>query len=99
LEQKMAYHGTPHIDSDQRIETERPLLEATEALVLETVELLSQSCPSEIPPEAARDDLLALKPHLREALEALEDIQRRRSLTDKERSQQRAFKMLVACRV
>jgi hypothetical protein len=98
----MACHGALHIrvSEQQRSETtERPLLEATEALVLETVKLLSQGCPPEILPEAARDDLLALKPHLREALEALGDIQRRRSLTDKERTQQYAFKMLLACRV
>jgi hypothetical protein len=86
--------------SEQRSETtDRPLLEATETLVLETVKLLSRSCPSEFLPEAAREDLLALKPHLEEALEALEEIQRRRSLTEKERSQQYAFKMLLGCRV
>lgn len=36
-----------------------------------------------------------MKPHLQRALEALEDIQHRRSLTDKELAQQCAFKMLL----
>ena len=86
--------------SEQRSETsDRLLLEVREALLLETVKLLSRSCPSEFLPEAAREDLLALKPHLQEALEALEEIQRRRNLTEKEHCQQYAFKMLLGCRV
>jgi hypothetical protein len=74
-------------------------VQATEALVVETAKLLSQGCPPEILAEAACEDLLTLKPHLVEALEALEDLKERRSLTDKERSQHYAFKMLLACRV
>jgi hypothetical protein len=53
------------------------------------------SCPPELLAEAAREELLALKPYLQEALEALEDIQRSRSLIDKELSQQHAFRMLL----
>jgi hypothetical protein len=94
----MAYHRALQINSEQRGETNRPPVEATEALIVETVKLLSQrSYPPEILAEAAREDLLALKPHLKEALEVLEDIQRCRSLTDKEFTQHHAFKMLLAC--
>ena len=95
----MAYRDALAIDSDQRSETERQVVEAAEALVVETLKLLSQGCPPEILTEAACENLLALKPNLVEAIEALEDLKERRSLTDKERSQHHAFKMLLACRV
>jgi hypothetical protein len=94
----MAYQGALAIDSEQRSETERQVVDATEALVVETVKLLSRGCPPEILAEAACEDVLALKPHLEEALEALEGIKGHRSLTDRERSQQYAFRMLLACR-
>ncbi len=74
------------------------MVEDTQTRILETVKRLSRNCPPENLAEAARKDLIALKPQLEGALEALEDIQRRRSLTDKERSQQYTFKMLLACR-
>jgi len=75
----------------------RAVIEEAEALMRETVKRLSRRrCPPDLLGEAAREDLLDLKPHLQEALETLEDIQRRRSLTDKEFARQRAFKMLLA---
>ena len=77
-------------------EAGRTLIEEAEALMRETLKRLSQSCPPDLLGEAAREDLLELKPHLEEALEAFEDIQRSRSLTDKEFTQQHAFKMLLA---
>ncbi len=94
----MAYQDALATDSDQRSETGRQVVQATEALVMETVKLLSQGCPPENLAEAACEDVLALKPHLAEALEALEAIKCRRSLTERERSQQYAFRMLLACR-
>ena len=65
---------------------------------METVKLLSRTCPPSLLGEAAREDLLALKPRLEEALEALEDIKWRRSLTEEEINQHYAFKMLLAYR-
>jgi hypothetical protein len=53
--------------------------------------------PPDLLAEAAREDLLALEPHLLRALEVLEDIQRYRSLTDEELSKRHTFKMLLAC--
>jgi hypothetical protein len=94
----MAYHSALAINSKQRSEAGRAVVDATQALVVETVTLLSRSCPPSLLGEAAREDLLALKPRLEEALEALEGIKCRRSLTYKERSQHYAFKMLLACR-
>ncbi len=94
----MAYHHALAINSEQRSEADRAIVEAAQALVVKTVKRLSQSCPPNLLGEAAREDLLTLKPRLEEALEALEDIKRRRSLTDKEGSQHYAFKMLLACR-
>jgi hypothetical protein len=91
----MTYHCALEMDSQERTEAERAAVEATEALVVEAVKLLSRGCPPDLIGEAAREDLLALKPHLQRALEALEDIQHRRSLTDKELAQQCAFKMLL----
>jgi hypothetical protein len=45
---------------------------------------------------AAREVLENLMPLLEEAIEALEDIERRRDLTDEELSRRYAFKMLLA---
>ena len=83
-------------DSTGRSEQELKVEEA-EALVRETVGRLSQLYPYHLA-EAARADLMDLWPRLEEAIEALEDIQRRRDLTDREGDLQRAFKMLLAVR-
>ena len=94
----MAYHHALEMNGEIRSEAGRAVVGATQALVVETVKLLSRSCPPDFLAEAAREDLLALKPRLEEALEALEDIKRRRSLTEEELAQQYAFKMLLAYR-
>ena len=75
-------------------ERERRVKEAG-ALLQVTVERLSRSCPPEWIGDAARDDLLELKPFLVEALAALEDIERQRNLTDGELAQRRAFRMVL----
>jgi hypothetical protein len=75
-------------------EKERKVKEAG-ALLQVTVERLSRSCPPELIGEAAHDDLLYLRPHLVEALAALEDIERQRMLTDGELAQRRAFRMVL----
>jgi hypothetical protein len=41
-------------------------------------------------------DLLYLRPHLKEALAAMADIEEHRDLTDDELALRRAFKMLLA---
>ena len=84
------------MNGEERSEAGQAVVEEAEALVRERVKLLARSYPSDLLEEAARENLLDLKPHLQGALEALEDIQRRRSLTDKEHAQQHAFKMLLA---
>ena len=98
MEQEMVSPSAPEINSGQRTEPEQAIVEATEMRMLEAVKLLSRNCPPEILPEIALEQLLTLRPHLKEALEALEDLKGRRSLTDKERSQHYTFKMLLACR-
>ena len=80
---------------EQQSELEQGVVEHTEALVVHTLQLLLRNCPPELLADAAREDLLALEPHLQRALEMLEDIKRHRSLTDKAFSQQHAFKMLL----
>jgi hypothetical protein len=72
-------------------------VEAAEALVQEAVGRLSRLNAPYLA-VAAREDLMDLRPHLEEAMEALEDIERSRDLTDKERELQHAFKMLLAAR-
>ena len=94
----MAYHCAPQINSEIRSEASRSVVGATEALVVETVKRLSRSCPPNLLGEAAREDLLALKPRLEEALELLEDIERHRRLTEEELAQHYAFKMLLGYR-
>jgi hypothetical protein len=54
--------------------------------------------PSEQMAAAAHEALVDLRPHVEAALEALEDIEGRRHLTDREHDLQRAFKMLLAVR-
>lgn len=84
------------MNGEERIEADCAAVDAAETLMRETVKHLSRRCPPDLLGEAAREDLMELKPHLQGALEALEDIQRRRSLTHKELAQQHAFKMLLA---
>jgi hypothetical protein len=90
-------HGACAVENtgEEQSEATRKVVEAAEARMCETVEKL-RTCPPETFAEAAREDLMALMPHLEEALEALEDIERRRSLTDKELTQRRAFRTLLA---
>jgi hypothetical protein len=83
------------MNGEERTEAGRAVVEEAEGLVRERVSLLARSCPSDFLAEAAREDLLDLKPHLQGALEVLEDFKRRRSLTDKEFAQHHAFKMLL----
>jgi hypothetical protein len=66
-----------------------------QALVAETVRSIVRNCPPDHLADVAREDLLALEPHLQRALEALEDIKRRRSLTDNERSQRYTLRILL----
>ena len=94
----MAYDSALEMNSEVRSEAGRAVVRATEALIVETVKLLSRTCPPSLLGEAAREDLLVLKPRLEEALGALEDIKRRRTLTEEELNQHYAFKMLLACR-
>ena len=47
---------------------------------------------------AAREALIDLRSPLEKALEALEDIERRRDLTDREEDLQHAFKMILRAR-
>jgi hypothetical protein len=70
-------------------------VEQTDALLQYTVEHLIRRCPAHLVGVAAREDLLELRPHLQGALAALEDIERRRDLTDEELTRRRAFKMLL----
>ena len=84
-------------ESGESNEPELIKVEAAEARVQETVEHLSQLNSSH-PAETARKDLMNLRPQLEEALEALENIERRRTLSDRERNLQHAFKMLLAVR-
>jgi hypothetical protein len=80
------------MNGEERIEADQAIIEAAEALVVETVKHLSQR---DLLGEAASEELLALKPRLHGALEALEDIKAHRSLTQKEHAQHHAFKMLL----
>ena len=70
-------------------------VEATDALLQDTAERLSRHCPTHLVGVAAREDLLELRPHLKDALDALADIEGHRNLTDEELALRRAFKMLL----
>lgn len=72
------------------------VVEHSDALVRRTVLNLSRLPAEHILEGAAREELRGLKPHLKEALEALEEIEGHRGLTDQEVALRRAFKMLLA---
>jgi hypothetical protein len=82
-------------DSAGPTEQERTV-EAAETLLQESVEHLSQLNAPHLVGVAARKELMYLRPHLQRAVEALEGIERRRGLTDRELNLQHAFKMLLA---
>jgi hypothetical protein len=91
----MAFHHSMQTNDEGRSEPEHRV-EAADALLQQTVELLSRRCPRHMLEEAAHDDLVYLRPHLQEALAAMVDIEQRRDLTDEELARRRAFKMLLA---
>jgi hypothetical protein len=91
----MAVHHSMQTNGEGRSKPERKV-EAADALLQQTVELLSRRCPRHMLEEAAHDDLVYLRPHLQEALAAMVDIEQRRDLTDEELARRRAFKMLLA---
>ncbi len=80
----------------EELEQEQRVEEAA-ALLVETVDSL-QRCPPDRMEAAAREALIDLRSHLEEALETLEDIERDRELTDRERDFQHAFRMLLEAR-
>ena len=94
----MVYHPKLESAGDLRSELERTVVEDAEARIVESVVLLVRNCPPEILAEKAREELHALRPCLEEALEALEDLEGRRSLAEAECSQRYTFKLLLACR-
>jgi hypothetical protein len=98
VEEEMVYHPTLQSTSDLPSEPERTAVEDAQARIVESVMLLARNCPPEILAQKAREELHALRPCLEEALEALEDLKGRRSLTETECSQRYTFKLLlVAC--
>ena len=91
----MPSHSFVQTNSERRSEPERRVEEA-DALLQQTVELLSRRCPPHLLEAAAHDDLVYLRPHLQEALGAIADIEGRRDLTEEELARRRAFKILLA---
>ncbi len=73
-------------------------VQAVDELVREAVLLLCRGRPPGSLGAAARDALMALRPEVRGALAALEDIEGFRPLTDEELARRRAFTMLLHAR-
>lgn len=76
---------------------QQQIVEEAAALLTVKVDRLHQY-PTDLLGVVAREELMDLRPHLQAATEALEYIERRRDLNDKERALQHAFKMLLATR-
>lgn len=91
----MPYDALEQRRSIKYSEPERRV-EETDALIRQTVAILSRNCPPHLVCEVARENLLNLTPHLIEALDAVENIERQRSLTEQEHARRRAFRMLLA---
>jgi hypothetical protein len=71
-------------------------VQATDALVHQTLQHVLVGCPEDLLGVEARDGLWHLSSHLQEALRALEDIEGCRSLTDEELVRRRVFKILLS---
>jgi hypothetical protein len=88
----VASHSSVQTNSEGRSERS---VEAADALLQQTVELLSRRSPPHLLEAAAHDDLVYLRPLLEGALAAIVNIERRRPLTDEELARRHAFKMLL----
>ena len=60
-----------------------------------SLEWLCRSCPEELRGAEAHGELVKLMPRVREAIEALEDVEERRGLTEEERACRHAFMLLL----
>ena len=70
-------------------------VEAADELVIRTVVLLCKGCPPGALETAAHDALAGMRPRVRGALGALEEIEEKRPLTEEEVARRRAFGMLL----
>jgi hypothetical protein len=93
-EKWMLHQHSMERTSAERNEAEQTV-EQTDALLQDTVERLFRRCPTHLVGAAAREYLLELRPHLKDALDALADIEQDRDLTDEELARRRAFKILL----
>ncbi len=75
----------------------RERVDGAAKLLTEMIDGLQWHPPDQIA-SAAREALIDLRSPLEKALEALEDIERRRDLADRERDLQHAFRLLLAAR-
>jgi hypothetical protein len=80
--------GREELDLQERVD-------AAATLLTEMIDSLRRHPSDQLAP-AAREALIDLRSPLEKALEALEDIERRRDLTDREEDLRHAFKMLLA---
>jgi hypothetical protein len=90
----MVHQRSAHRSADGCDDLDRKV-QAADQLVQETVLLLCWSCPPGSLGAAAHDALMELRPGVRVALAALEEIERLRSLTDEELARRHAFTMLL----
>jgi hypothetical protein len=60
-----------------------------------TLEWLCRSCPEEVRAEAAHEELVEVSPRVQVAIEAIEDIKRRRRLTEDELAWRRTLTLLL----
>ena len=82
--------GREELDLQERVD-------AAAKLLTQRVDSMQLYPPDQIA-SAAREALIDLGSPIEKALEALEDIERRRDLTDRERDLRHVFKMLLAAR-
>lgn len=59
-----------------------------------TLEWLCRHCPEDVRGEAAHEELVGVRPRVQVAIETLEDIKKRRGLTEDELAWRRALTLL-----
>ncbi len=95
---RMPHHLSALRSGDRSGDLERRV-EATDDLVRRTVVLLCKGCPPGSLGPTAHRALAGMRPRVRGALGALEEIEERRPLTDEEVARRRAFAMLLQGRI
>jgi hypothetical protein len=96
---RMPYHRSARRSAESFSDDLERKAETTDELLCQAVLRLARGCPPGSLGSAAKDALADLRPQVQVAMESLEDIEKRRHLTDKELARRHAFMTLLCARL